>query len=462
MLAAHHIPKEEEVVNQAVSKRRRITNQLQSDLQPTSSESTAREDYLQNLASPPFPLSEANLRQFNRETGVGQIEDYMSAKSNKSHMTGKSSPKQIFLVRQHLRQHRMFLEDARCRIRCPGAIKAAKEIIRDYRHSARSEKQNAYTTTGINRLEGKNEATVIAKMIEYVINKDREVPEGSGDIVRESLNTKWMSRDWSLDYLDDVRDQDLHPDALPRVDWGHEPLMMEALAVLPQLTNPRPDACWGLHMDAYAFDDQQTIIENSDITGVSRGVWNPFILMEGKGTGGSPDDAETQAIRGGAALVNARRILNQKRGQGFEGMSPGADLESYAFSFRLLPTMASLYVHWAEIISTDHPAVSSLPPLPNDPPSGEQSSMKKVSTIVLFHMHEIGSYGLRHEEQRDQLTHDLNNVFEWGIGKRNEEIKQVLRKIRENKALASSKRPAASSPTTTPQKGRQAAKRAKP
>ena len=71
--------------------------------------------------------------------------------------------------------------------------------------------------------------------------------------------------------------------------------------------------------------------------------------MEEKAAGGSIEDAENQAIRSGAALVESMRQLKKMTMENGEKEAAGVDTECIAFSCSWVPQMANIHVHWHEL-----------------------------------------------------------------------------------------------------------------
>ena len=83
-------------------------------------------------------------------------------------------------------------------------------------------------------------------------------------------------------------------------------------------------------------------------------------------------------------LVHARMKLNAEATKVGEDLPTGADLESIAFSLAIVPSVAHMWVHWAEIKST--------------PPGNNGESMKRgddKAQRVAYHMNLVGSYDFK-------------------------------------------------------------------
>jgi hypothetical protein len=115
------------------------------------------------------------------------------------------------------------------------------------------------------------------------------------------------------------------------------------------------------------------------------------------------EDARCQARRGGAALVYARRQFN-----GLASCSPesnGPDWSSFVFSCTINPDTAYIYVHWCE----------------------------REDDQLSWHMSKISAHLLDEEEDIKALRRNIDNILDWGVLNRVQEIKSVLQKIREQR-----------------------------
>lgn len=113
------------------------------------------------------------------------------------------------------------------------------------------------------------------------------------------------------------------------------------------ISEPRPDYRFGLEVNMHLNIINTDINEYTRaLIGVRSNLLYPFLIFEGKGARGSLAEAENQAIRGGATLVYARRILNHKAGLPH---STGLDKQSFAFPMTLDCYTAHVWVRWCEV-----------------------------------------------------------------------------------------------------------------
>ena len=125
-----------------------------------------------------------------------------------------------------------------------------------------------------------------------------------------------------------------------------------------------------------------------------------FLVIENKNVDGAFGDAETQALRSGTALVNARRQLIDMAATPSESrlQELGPDHDSYVYSIAWQPGFAKLFVHWCEV--------------------------EKDKTY--WHMSNLNAYALDKADDMREFRRDIHSVLDWGLGaarlKRNNEI----------------------------------------
>lgn len=109
------------------------------------------------------------------------------------------------------------------------------------------------------------------------------------------------------------------------------------------------------------------------------------MLVETKTTSGNIEDVENQCCRGGASLVTAARQMIGDSDPDAASSSRGADIQSIAFSIALVPTVANIFCHWAEVISANE---------------------------VVYHMHMIKSFAIRDLDTAIALHHAVDNILD--------------------------------------------------
>lgn len=115
---------------------------------------------------------------------------------------------------------------------------------------------------------------------------------------------------------------------------------------------------------AFTREEQKINAVHSQYTEMSPGYVHAFFIIECKTFSGTMVEAEMRVCSNGAALVSAARRFNTLAGK---PIYEGADLQSFVFSLALVPSLANLHVHWAEVLSDSE---------------------------VVYHMHQISSFYL--------------------------------------------------------------------
>ena len=186
------------------------------------------------------------------------------------------------------------------------------------------------------------------------------------------------------------------------------------------ISEPRPDYCFGLNMNMHPNIINSRIDEYTRVlVGVKSGLLYPFLIFEGKGARGSLTDAENQAIRGGATLVYARRILNHKAGLPH---SIGPDMQSFAFSMTLDCYTATIWVHWCEV----QPREADI--------DTEDTTFLAKEYYETYHMDSLVSCPFFNPKSVQDLMRTLNNILDWGCLQRKQEVEGVLKALRMKEA----------------------------
>lgn len=122
--------------------------------------------------------------------------------------------------------------------------------------------------------------------------------------------------------------------------------MAEALQKIAGVAqaNPKPDFVFGLLPTKFSSPTDAPIPENiKALLGIAPGMYDPHLIVRGKADTGSAAEAENQARRGGATIVNANRMLRATVGDLSD--VDGPDYESFVFSVTISPKLLQLWVH---------------------------------------------------------------------------------------------------------------------
>ncbi|KAL8957843.1 MAG: hypothetical protein Q9193_004987 [Seirophora villosa] len=290
-----------------------------------------------------------------------------------------------------------------------------------------SERNSAMRPESAKRLErlrqwyqDSNENTFMAKWWTKLFKDERDVKveetqEKTPD-VSDLSEEFWTSQSWDIDGLDESWDKEFRKDSLPKLDLTDRPAAKLVVEQNEQVKNPKPDICFGVRKDFFTIEQQDVNDLYAQYAGISKHIRHPACIVEGK-LNQTMDEVQAQCCRGGAALLHATRKMMEASGA--DVYQPGADLDSFVFSLALIPSTATLFMHWAEV---------------------------KGGKRVFYHMNDVTMYHLRKDNAKAQLRHDLNNILEWMLYERLPWIKTILDAIHER--LKSSKLPLPPFPMT--------------
>lgn len=248
---------------------------------------------------------------------------------------------------------------------------------------------------------------------------------------RPEFGEKWYVRSWDMDNLDGNWDEEFRKGSVPTLTTRDD-------LILPaRVSNPKPDITYGIKPAGFTPAQHAVNTRYNAFTEVSPALFHSFFVVEWKNAGGSVEDAENQACRGGAAIVNGldqlkavlAELEKQKKtaepGPGTSStisdlarerapLTPevehndalplstpcqsGTALPSMVFSLALQASVATMHVHWSE----------------------------QKSGATIFHMHLVRTYAIRDDEAWDHLRHDIDNILDWGVLTHKIEIQKIL------------------------------------
>ena len=259
-----------------------------------------------------------------------------------------------------------------------------------------------------------NEATFLATVLPLIIKVDRTVKlehkepavnslelAGDGDSVVQDPEPRrpYGSRDWLEDGIFAVVDQDLRKECLPHCFADKD--LARTMKKVDGMTTPRPDRCYGLEANwIRGPQGVQLDVALQALVEACPHLSYPFFLIEGKGHNGSKIDAQNQARRGGASLVNAKRQLLEKIGE-IPAIANGVDDSNFVFSAVLYPGGIGIWVHWVE--------------LDNGKP--------------WFHMNLLRALAMDDPNQIRESRSILNNIMCWGCDLDKRGLKELHRKM---------------------------------
>jgi len=145
------------------------------------------------------------------------------------------------------------------------------------------------------KLRSRNEATLMGSLIAMLMKNSRTSVE-----VHEAV-----IRDFDTDFLDKNLDMEFNRGCVPIPDLSTDTLLGSLLAKSPGIKNPKPDIVYGISMEALTPEQLITANKLIESSQLSPGILYPFLIFEWKSAKGLFTEAQDQARRCGAALVNA-------------------------------------------------------------------------------------------------------------------------------------------------------------
>lgn len=137
---------------------------------------------------------------------------------------------------------------------------------------------------------------------------------------------------------------------VPISDLSTNTLLGSLLAKSSGIKNPRPDIVYGVSLGALTPEQQITANALMESSQLSPGILYPFMIFEWKSAKGLFSEAQDQARRGGATLVNAlTKLASLARSPSAEEAGSKPDATIMAFSCVITPNFAHIYVHFRQL-----------------------------------------------------------------------------------------------------------------
>lgn len=351
-------------------------------------------------------------------------------------MSKSSSAESVGAVRRVLEQNRLFINDRDAENRGQKLIDEAKTILKGFRRSVMSREHAAEAKKTIGEYATRDELTFLVNLWAILLNETRQLREESASLMtgaEEQDAINWIKRAWKEDGVDANWSSPFPANSIPPISPTNDVLLDKLLALSPKVKYPKPDLTYGISKKA--FSELEQAVNALYSCSLTNGLWHEFFVVEGKSAGKPIEEAENQCCRAGSALVFNRRKFNlaaispgkshsPQKNQTQQQPSPNSnnrnpseaslvqpssyprpDMLSFAFSLAVAPLMAIMSVHWAEERSLD---------------------------TVVWHMTDLATYSLRKLEDYTVLRHDIDNVLDWGCGKRKRDIEETCKKIAES------------------------------
>ncbi|KAH0557114.1 hypothetical protein GP486_005096 [Trichoglossum hirsutum] len=279
-------------------------------------------------------------------------------------------------IRRALRSHHFYIDEEHSFERDNQVRKFAESIKNTLCSSpGLSEDEQRDVVTIVRRMQDHVEANVIDALVPFLF----PLPEAA-------LGKPGLAKNRDVELR-----QECVPD--PETEIGSPSLRQH----LETVGSPKPSLVFG-YTDS-SFSRRQASVNESfpDIAGLSRGMQHPFFFVEWKSgsNGGTLYDAQNQAMRTGAALVNARADL-------FELAYPtetASPRDACIFSCTIDTFTAATYVHWCT---------------------------SDTSGNRYFYMNTLSVYVLVRKADVWQFEREVESITDWGLGRRLQETKAVL------------------------------------
>lgn len=241
--------------------------------------------------------------------------------------------------------------------------------------------------------KGANEDTILREILPLIIKPERRVYKNDNGVTEKDVE-QWTVGDYWEDGLGVevnrlFRKMDLLPNAY--LDLGLAKQLAEALAKEDGMKEPKPDCVYGIRPTRFPKPDGT--LHTHPYLEIVHQIHQAFLIVEGKSEQGQISQAENQACRGAATLINAARMLLSDLGV---KDVVGPDRRTYIYSVTQDAKIMEIYVHWAEV-----------GPGP-----------------VRYHMNRICSKSLNDDSALEILRRALHNILDWGLVDRYEDLKQ--------------------------------------
>ncbi|KAM0794019.1 hypothetical protein BDR22DRAFT_49414 [Usnea florida] len=331
-------------------------------------------------------------------------------------------------VRQTLAQHGMQIDVERLREDYKPFEHMARKILSGERGSTMKQGSAEHIIRWIRQNKTRSEETIMAQLIPMIIPASRKVQKGTAqdsttdtDVLHmnaasrdrsQTYHVKFFSDDGALVNINRQFNRDVLPTWLKAEDQAR---LRKMLAKEPGMTAPKPDYTYGIRENQYPdILSQKFGTHTRALMGVAPEMVHPYFIIEGKTTKGDLADAENQAIRGGATLVRARRLLNAKAGVGDVA---GPDPMSFVYSMTMDTNIARIWLNWCEI----------LPKQKREEYVNDDGLPKDEGDLYeTYHMNPLYTALLDDEEMLKELRRKLNNIIDWGCIQRMNEVNEVM------------------------------------
>ena len=257
------------------------------------------------------------------------------------------------------------------------------------------------------------EEDIFWQLIPQIIAHERLAPKDAEALEEQSEDEpiRYQVKSFSEDGIIVTKNRLFVADLLPIRVLGDRQAIRKLMTKDPTMkeigmSNAKPDFTYGIRENRYPdLQSHRFSPQTRAFMGVAPYMIHACFIIESKSSSGSLVEAENQACRGGATLVNARRQLNAKAGKQDQA---GADRDSFVFSMTIDTNTAKIWVHWCEL----------------RPKSAEDATLYET-----YHMNKLFTCLLESPDMLSKLRVKLHNILDWGCLARLMEIQVVMDKI---------------------------------
>lgn len=133
-------------------------------------------------------------------------------------------------------------------------------------------------------------------------------------------------------------------------------------------------------------------------------MYDPALVIEGKGARGEDGEAVNQACRAGAALVKAGRLLRERIG---DPDVEGADDRTFVYTVALGARDLEIFVNWAEVLPAD----------------------AEGNKTVIYHMNQLNIQSYTRDGFLQENRDILHNILDWACLARHEERVELYKRM---------------------------------
>ncbi|KAL8867438.1 MAG: hypothetical protein Q9174_005666 [Haloplaca sp. 1 TL-2023] len=174
------------------------------------------------------------------------------------------------------------------------------------------------------------------------------------------------------------------------------------------MKDPVPDFVFGIRELPSDRNKPKISSDAEKLVRISGTVPHCFFIIEAKGADEPFANAETQAIRCGAVLVNARRLLVHKAAANQQAKVLGPDKDSFVYTCAWMPPFARIFVNWCQV----------------------------EEEVNSYHMNHVRSYNVDDEVDIKSFRDTIHSIFDWGLDyERVEKIQTLVRAVEENETV---------------------------